>query len=173
MYYQIINAGNENIGVVWDRRNEKIKIKKIYLPEAKNKLLQRIKNDFSPVEKKPRKLPDGLARTIAALYQGKMQKVSLSALDMSELTSFAKKVLIQTWRIPRGRVASYSSLAAKTGRPRAARAAGKIMANNPFPIVVPCHRVIRADGTLGGFGGGLKMKKIMLQREGVKLDIAE
>ncbi len=150
--------------------NKKTKIKKIYLPKAKSRLLQQMKKDFSFVERRPGKLRNGLDRIISDLYQGKVQKTPWSALDMSDLTTFTKKVLKQACRIPRGRVAAYSELAARSGRPRAARAVGTVMASNPFPILIPCHRVIRSDGTLGGFGGGLNMKKKMLTCEGVKIN---
>ena len=56
------------------------------------------------------------------------------------------------------------------GCPGAARAVGTALANNPFPIIIPCHRVVRADGSLGGFGGGLAMKKELLTKEGISLD---
>lgn len=169
MYYQIIKTGKENIGVVWDDTGKKTQIKKIYLPMTRNKLIRKMRKDFPFLEKNPRKLRRGLDQVIAALYQGKPQKFSLSALDMTRLAPFTKKVLIRASMIPRGSVATYSCLAKKTGNPKAARVVGTAMARNPFPIVIPCHRVIRTDGTLGGFGGGLKMKKLMLQREGIKI----
>jgi len=75
--------------------------------------------------------------------------------------------LLQTFKIPRGGVVSYSDLAKKTGKRNAARAVGRVMAANPFPLIIPCHRVIRADGKLGGFGGGLEMKKNLLEKEGI------
>lgn len=169
MYYQLVKAANKCIGVVWDNEDEKTKIKKIYLPKAKNGLLRRIRKDFPFVDVQQGKLRDGLDRVIAAMYQGKVQKMPTFLLDMEKLTPFTKKVLIQARKIPRGHVATYSSLARKIRSPKAARAVGTAMARNPFPIVVPCHRVVRADGTLGGFGGGLKMKKLMLRREGIKI----
>ena len=65
---------------------------------------------------------------------------------------------------------TYGGLAARMGVPGGARAVGNAMAGNPFPLVVPCHRVIRGDGSLGGFGGGLKMKRALLEMEGVRFD---
>ena len=91
-------------------------------------------------------------------------------MNLSRLTDFSAKVLKQACKIPRGKVATYSGLAAKLGKPRAARAVGTALANNPFPIIIPCHRVVRADGSLGGFGGGLRMKRELLHREGVALN---
>jgi methylated-DNA-[protein]-cysteine S-methyltransferase len=81
-------------------------------------------------------------------------------------------VLQREFRIPRGRVMSYGGLAGRIGHPRAARAVGTALARNPFPLIIPCHRTIQADGTLGGFGGGLKMKRALLEMEGVAFDRA-
>jgi len=75
-------------------------------------------------------------------------------------------------RVPRGFVTTYGRLAAAAGRPGAARAAGHALATNPFPPVVPCHRTLRADGSLGGFGGGLALKRVLLESEGVRFDSA-
>ncbi|MCU0582772.1 MAG: methylated-DNA--[protein]-cysteine S-methyltransferase [Syntrophales bacterium] len=65
---------------------------------------------------------------------------------------------------------SYGGVASKTGAPGGARAAGQGCAKNPFPILFPCHRVIRSDGSLGGFGGGLKLKRALLEMEGIRFD---
>jgi methylated-DNA-[protein]-cysteine S-methyltransferase len=170
MHYQIIKAGNENIGVVWEYRNKKTKIRKIYLPVSKSKLLSQIRGDFPAIKQLECKIKNGTDRLIAELYKGKKRKVTLSLMDMEKLKPFQKQVLKQVCKIPRGKVTTYSGLAEKVGKHGAARAVGTVMANNPFPIVIPCHRVIRADGTLGGFGGGLEMKKKMLTSEGVKIN---
>jgi methylated-DNA-[protein]-cysteine S-methyltransferase len=142
----------------------------IYLPNPKRKLKERIVKDYPEVNKSPRKIPGGIDSRIAKLFFGKKGNVNLPLLNLSKLTDFSAQVLKQTCKIPRGKVATYSGLAAKLGRPGAARAVGSALANNPFPIIIPCHRVVRADGSLGGFGGGLKMKRELLDREGVALN---
>ena len=87
-------------------------------------------------------------------------------LDWNGLPPFQRAVLQALARLPRGRVITYGELARLVGRPRAARAVGRAMATNPLPIVVPCPRVIGADGSLTGYGGGLEMKARLLQLEG-------
>lgn len=87
-----------------------------------------------------------------------------------ELSAFARAVLDALSRVPRGQMVSYGWLAAKAGRPKAARAVGRIMAQNPFPLVIPCHRVVGANGALTGFGPGLDMKRYLLAREGAPAD---
>lgn len=171
MFYQIIKVGEEEVGLVWDYAGKKPRAEYIYLPNPKRKLKERIIKDYPEINKIPRKMSGGIDKRIAKLYKGQKENVDLSYLNLSKLTNFSAKVLKQTCKIPRGKVATYSGVAAKLGKHRAARAVGTALANNPFPIIIPCHRVIRADGTLGGFGGGLKMKRELLDKEGVALNI--
>lgn len=86
-------------------------------------------------------------------------------LDLSGLTPFRQKVLDACARIPFGETATYGELAAAVGSPGAARAVGGAMATNPVAVVVPCHRVLRAGGGLGGYAGGLVMKERLLRLE--------
>jgi methylated-DNA-[protein]-cysteine S-methyltransferase len=95
------------------------------------------------------------------------------ALDVAHLDScpaFQQAVLRAEHGIPRGSVSTYSLLAAHVGKAKAARAVGTALATNPFPIIVPCHRAIRSDRTLGGYQGGLRMKRLLLEAEGVLFD---
>lgn len=86
-------------------------------------------------------------------------------LDFSGMTESRMRVLEAVYGIPYGRTRTYSSIAAEIGKPAAARFIGNTMAANPFPIIIPCHRVIRKDGSLGGFGGGIPLKRRMLDME--------
>jgi methylated-DNA-[protein]-cysteine S-methyltransferase len=90
-------------------------------------------------------------------------------VDLSGLTPFRRKVLGETVKVPAGHYTTYSQLAAKAGRPRAARAAGNALHDNPVAIIVPCHRVLRGDGSLGGYAGGLDAKAWLLRHEGALL----
>jgi methylated-DNA-[protein]-cysteine S-methyltransferase len=87
-------------------------------------------------------------------------------IDWSLVRGFSAGILRQTARIPFGDVRSYGQVAAQAGSPRAARAAGNALGRNPIPIVVPCHRVLHADGGLGGYSGGLDRKRYLLALEG-------
>jgi methylated-DNA-[protein]-cysteine S-methyltransferase len=87
-------------------------------------------------------------------------------IDWSLVRGFAGSVLRETARIPFGDVRSYGQVASRAGSPRAARAAGNALGSNPIPIVVPCHRVLHADGGLGGYSGGLDRKRYLLALEG-------
>ena len=87
-------------------------------------------------------------------------------LDLSAMTKLQRRVLETTAAISFGQTRSYSDIAGDVGIPRAARFVGNTMARNPFPIVIPCHRVVRADGSPGRFGGGTALKRRMLALEG-------
>jgi len=86
-------------------------------------------------------------------------------LDLAGVPPFHRKVMRVARRIPYGRTVTYGELASRAGSPRAARAAGQAMARNPLPLVVPCHRVVASGGGLGGFGGGLALKRRLLALE--------
>jgi len=87
------------------------------------------------------------------------------------LAEFQRRVLLETCEIPRGEVRSYAWLALRLGHPGAARAVGSALARNPLPLVVPCHRVVRGDGTIGEYGcGGPAAKRALLAAEGVELE---
>ena len=88
-------------------------------------------------------------------------------IDWSLTTGFTQKVLQATARIPFGAVGSYAGVAADAGSPRATRAAGNALGSNPLPIVVPCHRVLKTGGGLGGYTGGVEKKETLLKLEGV------
>ncbi|BAF60784.1 MAG: methylated-DNA--[protein]-cysteine S-methyltransferase [Pelotomaculum sp.] len=97
------------------------------------------------------------------------EKVTFSAaVDWSGYTPFQRRVLEVTRAIPYGEVRSYGQIARQAGSPKGARAVGGVMRANRTPLVVPCHRVIASTGSLGGFGGGLQMKKYLLTLEKVQ-----
>lgn len=113
-----------------------------------------------------------LVQQIAAFCAGVPVDFSLDNLDLEQCRPFHKRVLLADFAIPRGSVTTYGLLARYVGAPGAARAVGSAMANNPFPLVIPCHRTIGSDGHLRGFGGGLPMKRSLLEMEGIQLSPA-
>ena len=94
-------------------------------------------------------------------------KLPSGPLDLSAGTPFQQKVWRQIKKIPKGQTRSYAWLAKMAGKPKAFRAAANACGANPIPILIPCHRVIRSDGSIGGFSGPLRLKKLLLRREGV------
>ena len=95
--------------------------------------------------------------------------VDLPPLDSSAGTLFQRRVWDAILRIPPGKTMTYSQVAGAIGKPKAVRAVGSACGANPIPILIPCHRVLRANGKLGGFTAGLKWKRLLLAREGVAI----
>lgn len=109
----------------------------------------------------PRAWSDRIERALETGTPGKLP------VDFRSVSEFQRSVLEQTARIPRGQVRPYAWLAGRVGRPGATRAVGSTMARNPVPLIVPCHRVVRADGTIGAYSlGGPHNKLALLEAEG-------
>jgi methylated-DNA-[protein]-cysteine S-methyltransferase len=124
------------------------------------------------VELTPRAAPSTARRELEAYFAG-----DLAALDRIAVafggTEFQREVWSALRRIPVGKTLSYGALAAQIGRPKAVRAVGAANGANPIAVVVPCHRVIGADASLTGYGGGLERKRWLLRHEGVRLACLE
>jgi methylated-DNA-[protein]-cysteine S-methyltransferase len=109
---------------------------------------------------------DEARRELDEYFDGRRTGFDL-ALDWTLTAGFRRKVLDATARIPYGRTGTYRSVATAAGSPKAVRAAGTALATNPIPIIVPCHRVLRSDGTLGEYRGGSDRKGALLRHESV------
>jgi methylated-DNA-[protein]-cysteine S-methyltransferase len=109
---------------------------------------------------------DSVARELDEYFAGRRTAFELP-VDWALVAPFGRRVLRATAAIPFGATASYAEVAASAGSPRGSRAAGNALGSNPVPIVVPCHRVLRTGGALGGYTGGLHRKEALLRIEGV------
>jgi methylated-DNA-[protein]-cysteine S-methyltransferase len=115
----------------------------------------------------PRRL-DALRRELDEYFAGRRRHFDVG-LDRRLSRGYRLAVLEELSQVPFGETVSYKDLAQRTGHPKASRAVGTAMATNPIPIVVPCHRVLRTGGALGGYGGGLDTKVWLLRHEGALL----
>jgi methylated-DNA-[protein]-cysteine S-methyltransferase len=109
---------------------------------------------------------DGVRRELDEYFAGRRQAFAVP-IDWSLTTPFARRVLQATAAIPFGETSTYAGVAAAAGSPRGSRAAGNALGSNPVPVVVPCHRVLRSGGVLGGYTGGPHRKELLLRLEGV------
>jgi methylated-DNA-[protein]-cysteine S-methyltransferase len=107
---------------------------------------------------------DAVARQLGEYFEGRRHTFDLP-LDLSLSTGFRRAVLAQLREIEYGHTASYAAIAMAAGSPRAVRAVGSACATNPLPVVVPCHRVVRSDGTIGQYLGGTDAKRALLRLE--------
>jgi methylated-DNA-[protein]-cysteine S-methyltransferase len=103
---------------------------------------------------------------IGEYFAGKRRRFDVP-VDLGLVNGFGRRVLDELRRVPFGKLVSYGELAASVGQPQGARAVGGVMRKNPIPIVVACHRVTARDGSLGGFSGGLHVKRHLLAHEGI------
>jgi len=108
-----------------------------------------------------------IGAAVLGLMRGEAADFDRSILSFDGCSEFQRSVYRALDEIPRGTVITYAALAARIGRPACARAVGSANARNPFPVLLPCHRVIGSDFTLRGYRGGLAMKRALLEREGV------
>jgi methylated-DNA-[protein]-cysteine S-methyltransferase len=111
---------------------------------------------------------DEVRRELDEYFAGRRREFDLP-VDLTPVPTFQREVLAELARVPYGSLETYGGLAARVGRPRAARAVGGALNRNPVPIVVPCHRVVGASGSLTGYGGGLERKEWLLAAEGALL----
>jgi methylated-DNA-[protein]-cysteine S-methyltransferase len=159
-------------GIAWTERG----VSGVQLPEASDAATRARLRRRHPraTEAEPdadvRRVIDG----IAALLRGSRVDLSDVALDMSDVLPFHRRVFDVARTIPVGRTSTYGVLATPLGDPGSARAVGEALGRNPFPVVVPCHRVLAASGKLGGFSahGGAETKRRMLLIEGALLELA-
>jgi methylated-DNA-[protein]-cysteine S-methyltransferase len=136
-----------------------------YRPDA---ALDELTADFGARVLRIPKRVERVIRELDEYFDGKRRAFDLET-DLSPVPAFQQQALRELARVPFGQVTTYGALAAKIGKPRAARAIGGAMNRNPIPIVLPCHRVVGSDGKLVGYAGGLDRKEQLLRLEGALL----
>ncbi len=144
----------------------RVRIHRIFLPTADSSGLEAELALLSPSLVGPhRSLITDVVGRLQAYLTGEPVRFSLECLDLASCSPFQQEVLRVTFAIPYGEVRTYRWVAAELGKPGGARAVGNALARNPFPLVVPCHRCIRSDGSLGGFQRP-HLKEKLLSMEG-------
>jgi methylated-DNA-[protein]-cysteine S-methyltransferase len=160
------------VALAWDRYGGVPKIARVLLSKPAAPATERVREFFSDARRASCREIDGVASAIGRFLAGEDVAFSLDIAAMDTCPAFQQDVLRAEHAIPRGRVSTYGLIARHLGRPGAARAVGNALAANPFPLLVPCHRAVRAGGSLGGYQGGPNMKRILLEREGIAFDKA-
>jgi methylated-DNA-[protein]-cysteine S-methyltransferase len=133
--------------------------------EPVDSVLERLARRISPRIVETSDGLDSVRRELDEYFSGRRRRFELP-LDWALVGPFGRRVLRVTAEIPYGGVLSYAEVAADAGSPRGSRAAGNALGANPIPIVIPCHRVLRSGGALGGYGGGVERKRWLLELEG-------
>jgi len=126
--------------------------------------LARIVRTYGPGLLPDARRVDPVARELDQYFGGTRRRFDI-AVDLTPLTEFQRRILSAPARVAFGEVSTYAKVATQAGSERASRAAGQALGANPIPIVVPCHRILASDGTLGGYAGGLDAKRRLLGLE--------
>jgi methylated-DNA-[protein]-cysteine S-methyltransferase len=166
--YILLSSTFGTLGLVWQGTQEGPKVHKVLLPQDQTPTEQAIKILF--VGAHPLSCPEimTLGEQIGRFLEGADIVFPLDLLALETRQPFQRRVLLAEHQIPRGWVSTYGRIATSLGVPRAARAVGNALARNPFPILIPCHRAIQSGGGLGGFQGGVRIKRALLELEGVE-----
>lgn len=148
--------------LIWVETEAGVRVARILLPGADIKLTG------APASLRTAPAPIAeLGERLQAFLSGQAVDFDLGLLQLDCCGLFQRRVLLAEAAIPRGWVSTYGRIAVHLGSPGAGRAVGNALAQNPFPLVIPCHRAVRVDGALGGYQGGLVMKRALLAYEGV------
>ncbi len=168
MFYSMFDTALGTCGVVF-RSADATGAVHIFLPRSKKEIKSQISTQFPGSKELTSPKISELITEIIQYLNGDPITFSKDLLDTSAFYPFQQKVMKTDWTIPRGKTATYGWVAKQIDT-KGVRAVGNANARNPFPLVYPCHRVIKSDRTLGGFGGGLEMKRQLLEMEGVEFD---
>lgn len=168
MFFCLFNTPLGSCAIAWN----KLGVAGVNLPETNDTALRaRMLTRFPHAsEAKPSVMINRIIKQIKNLLNGNAVDLGKASLDMSTAPAFHQQVYALVRQIPAGKTFSYGEVATRLGNPGAARAVGQAMGRNPFPLIVPCHRVLAANGKLGGFtaNGGADTKQKMLQIERVQ-----
>jgi methylated-DNA-[protein]-cysteine S-methyltransferase len=159
-----------SVGIVWNRINNYSKIVRVLLSKPGASAEDKVSALYPNSRVSSCADIDDVATAIEGFLEGEEIKFSLDVVELDLYSNFQQRVLRAEHRIPRGSVSTYQLIARHLGKMNGARAVGNALANNPFPIIVPCHRTIRSDRHLGGYQGGLEMKRALLEKEGLSFD---
>ena len=163
LFYDSIKTKDGFCGLAWSSKG----LAGLTLPLRKKSRIKPTLESQLTHFKDLRLIEDKVSLRLIHLLQDALQGryFKIPPLDLGQLTKFQKKVLNTTIQIPRGETRAYSFIARHVHSPRSARAVGNALNRNPIPLFIPCHRVIMKNSTLGGFGGNIKMKLKLLNRE--------
>ena len=164
LFYTPVLSNFGTLSLVWQETGQGLKVIRLFLPDELNTTRQAF------IKATPSSSPaiTELSEQIQRFLQGEAINFEPGIIALGGCSEFQRRVLLAEHNIPRGWVSTYQRIAASLGMPNSARAVGRALAYNPFPILIPCHRAIRSNGELGGFQGGPGMKRALLELEGVE-----
>lgn len=160
------------MGIVWWPSAHGPRVAQTFLPRPGRSTDRAVRAAFPGARAATCPAITRLGRQLQLFLSGEPIAFALDRVALERCGAFQRSVLLAEHAIPRGRVSTYGRIAARLGCPGGARAVGRALALNPFPIVIPCHRAVRTDGDLGGYQGGPAMKRALLEMEGIAFTAA-
>ena len=166
--YVLVSSKFGAFGLVWKEVTGNAQVQRVLLPREGAAMENLLQATYPSI--KPGSCPaiEALVERMGRFLAGEQVTFSLEVLALENCSPFQQRVLLAEFQVPRGWVSTYGLIARHLGVPGGARAVGGALARNPFPIIIPCHRAIASDGTLGGYQGGLAMKRRLLEMEGIR-----
>jgi methylated-DNA-[protein]-cysteine S-methyltransferase len=167
-FHVLLSSALGTFGIIWQETEKGPKVYSVLLPDDQSSVKDLVQIAFADSSRRTCPTIAELGERIQGFLAGEAVDFGLGVIAFEQCSEFQKRVLLAVHKIPRGSVSTYGRIAGISEVPGGARAVGRALARNPFPIIIPCHRVIRSDGELGGFGGGLRMKQTLLELEGIE-----
>jgi methylated-DNA-[protein]-cysteine S-methyltransferase len=168
-YHMLLSSVFGSFGIVWQKMENGPKVQRVFLPNKKTPVEKLIHAEFVDSTLMSCRDISELGERIQRFLRGEPARFELGIVSLEICSAFQRRVLLAEYGIPRGWISTYGRISKNLGIPSGARAVGRALSRNPFPIIIPCHRAVRSNGELGGFQGGLRMKKALLEYEGVSI----
>jgi methylated-DNA-[protein]-cysteine S-methyltransferase len=168
--YELIATPFGTMGIVWWKAVAGPRVRQVFLNRKRKSAGRAVLEEYPDAR---RLASPGIVRLgdrIQRFLDGEAVVFDLDMIALEVCGEFQRRVLLAEHEIPRGCVSTYGRIAGHIGSPGSGRAVGRALATNPFPIIIPCHRAVRADGGIGGYQGGGEMKRALLAMEGVGFD---
>ena len=171
VYYTLVKLSIGEVGLVWRLSADSPQLVRVILPEDRLSTITLLRQSYPEARSGSHPLIVSIGRQLEEYDQGMEINFSVPEAGPQRWSDFYRQVWTATSHIPRGKVSTYGQVASNISHPRAARAVGTALGANPFPLLIPCHRVILASGELGNYSaGGPSVKQRLLAREGVFFD---
>ncbi|MFW9983676.1 MAG: methylated-DNA--[protein]-cysteine S-methyltransferase [Candidatus Odinarchaeota archaeon] len=166
--YLTIQTPFDEVSIVWIKAEAQVLVQHIFLSSPKISAEEKVFKKFPSAIPGTSKEVLALGKLLQDFLKGNSIDFDFKLLDWKCCSNTQKQVLLAEAAIPRGWVSTYGRIANHLGIQYGARVVGGALARNPFPLIIPCHRAINADGSLGGYQGGIPMKRRLLEQEGVQ-----
>ena len=168
-FYVVLPSAFGDLSMVWREIEKGPRVYRIYLSRPEASAEELVRATFAAATPASHSIIVGLGERIQRFFAGEPLSFDLQGVALEVCSEFQRRVILAEHGIPRGWVSTYGRIGRHLGVERGARAVGSALARNPFPIVIPCHRAVRSNGELGGYQGGVEMKRALLEMEGVSV----